>query len=122
MPGAARYRKTCSVIVRTWDEVLATLRSRTEVPAALASAELLARAQPNWEGRVLPDLWWLHDLRFVRPRDTGPQVEEVRVSWDGDSYVFTLLDDRGIVVTADHASEAATEVLDSFLLQLVETG
>jgi hypothetical protein len=107
------------VIVRSWDEVLITLRERSTVPAAQASADLLARAKPTWEQRVLPDLW-MHDLRFVAPGDTGTRVDQVRVAWNTDHYVFTLLDSRGLVVAADHAGDVNSGVvLDSFLTQLV---
>jgi hypothetical protein len=62
----------------------------------------------------------MHDLRFVARAGTGGRVDQVRVTWDTDHYVFTLLDSRGLVVTADHAlDETAGVVLDSFLTQLV---
>lgn len=107
------------MVVRSWDEVLTTLRGRSAVPAAQATADLLVRAQSRWEERVLPDLW-MHDLRFVAVGDTGRRVDEVRVSWEADAYLFTLRDGRGHVVTADNASaQNADAVLDAFLVQLV---
>ena len=110
---------TDEVIERSWGEVEATLRERTSVPSAQASADLLGHAQTNWERRVLPDLW-MHDLRFVAPGDTGRGVDEIRVTWEAGVYTFTLRNSDGLVVTADHARlPAALDVLDAFLLQLV---
>ena len=79
------------MVVRTWAEVESTLRKRSGVEAAQAAAELLARAQPRWDGRVLPDLL-MHDLRFVAPGDAGRRVDEVRVGWEQQAFVFTLRD------------------------------
>jgi len=107
------------MVVRTWAEVETTLRKRSGNSAALAVAELLARAQTRWDGRVLPDLW-MQDLRFVAPGDIGRRVDEVRVGWEQEVFVFTLRDARGLVVAADHAKDPTADVvLDAFLMQLV---
>lgn len=107
------------MIERSWDEVEATLRDRTMVPSAQASAELLGSAQDSWEGRVIPDLW-MNDLRFAAPGDVGARVDQVLVSWDAGVYTFTLQNSDGLVVTADHARPpAAGDALDAFLSQLV---
>jgi len=103
-----------------WDRRVASLRSRDRVPAALANADLLSDARPDWCDRLVARTS-MHDLLFTRPGDEYPFSATVRVSADGDIYQFELRR-KGVLVTADRATrQNALAVLSAFLMQL-DTG
>lgn len=61
----------------------------------------------------------MHDVLFTRLDDPYPWPLWVVVSWLAGVYEFRLINDRGIVITADRCFVAnAPVVLDSFLYQL----
>lgn len=62
----------------------------------------------------------MNDLLFTLPDDEYPFRETVRVSSTSGVFEFRLTADGGKLVTADRCFEdAAPDVLESFLLQLV---
>jgi hypothetical protein len=100
-----------------WSESIASLRERTQVPAALANADLLSEAEAQWSGRLVARTS-MHDLLFTRPGDTYPFPLVVRVSVDGDVFEFQLRR-TDLLVAADRATRLnARAVLDAFLMQL----
>lgn len=62
----------------------------------------------------------MHDLLFTLPGDQFPFHEAVRVSWREGVFEFSLLVERGKLLTADRCFEpTADQVLEAFLMQLV---
>jgi hypothetical protein len=102
-----------------WDTSLGLLARRSHVPAAAATAALLARARSKWEGRVVPRTS-MDDLLFTLPGDEYPFEESVRVSWQDGIYEFWLHVEKVQLLTADRCRENhSSAVLDSFLVQIV---
>ncbi len=101
-----------------WRDATDGLRSRVNVPPALANAWLLDQARAKW-GTVVVAHSSMHDLIFSRQGDKWPWPVVVRVSWSEGVYEFNLLVDTGILVSADRClAPNASVVLDSFLYQL----
>ena len=103
-----------------WERSIASLRSLDRVPAALANADLLSDARPQWSDRLVARTS-MHDLWFTRPEDVYPFPVFVKVSTAHGVFEFQLLEDWRLV-TADRATRRnALDVLNAFLLQL-DTG
>ena len=101
-----------------WDERVAALLSRSNVPAARATGALLAEAKERWEGRIVPRTS-MHDLLFTVPGYPFPFESSVSVSWADDVFTVSLMDGP-VVRTADRCRlENAAAVLDAHLAQLV---
>ncbi len=101
-----------------WDERVAALLSRSNVPAARAAGALLGEAKERWEGRVVPRTS-MHDLLFTVPGYLFPFEEFVRASWADHVFTVSLMEGP-VVRTADRCRlENAAAVLDAHLAQLV---
>ena len=101
-----------------WDGSLAYLRDLPHLPGAIATADLLERARPAWERKVVARTS-MHDLLFTLPEDEFPWHATVRVGKTSeDAFEFQLVRD-GHLITADRAADdTAPAVLDAFLMQL----
>jgi hypothetical protein len=104
----------------TWRDSLDFLRSLPAIPGAQANADLLAGAEAQWTGRVVPRTS-MFDLLFTLPGDPHPFAADLRVTWESD--VFELRFHRGgLLVSADRCrAPNAQAVLGSFLRQLTST-
>jgi hypothetical protein len=105
-----------------WDQSVAFLREDVpHLPGAIATADLLERARPSWENKVVARTSML-DLLFTRPEEAFPWAVTVRVERVGeDAFQFELVRDYHLI-TADRATdENALAVLDAFLMQLTAT-
>ncbi len=104
-----------------WSASVSFLR-RVELPAASANALLLADARNRWEGQVVARTS-MHDLLFTVPGESYPFPTSVRVHWDDGVFEFQLLGHQStLLVTADRCTDSKSlAVLDSFLMQLVES-
>jgi hypothetical protein len=99
-----------------WADIVDRLKKMTNIPAALAEADLLASAQARWDGVVVPHTS-LSDLLFALPGDRFPFAVSVRVSWQDGVFEFQLTRQE-LLITADRCREPSRLVLDSFLSQL----
>lgn len=103
-----------------WTKSSEFLRS-SGVDAALHVARVLDEGAARWSQRVVSRTS-MHDLLFTLPGDDYPFASEVRVSWNGEAFEYTLLR-RRLLVTADKChEERASQVLDAFLEQLLAEG
>ena len=104
-----------------WSACVSSLR-RDEVPAASANAQLLEGARDRWEGQVVARRS-MHDLFFTVPGKSYPFPTSVRVHWDDGVFEFQLRSHQSrLLVTADRCTDSNSRaVLDSFLMQLVES-